>query len=136
MLDGAKLRLYLQVAKRAPLLFHFEANRDDGPKNKKKKLELEFPARTSSAVAFRHGECESHSVTARCLVTSEGKKMTRGTPRPCLGPLAIRAYLAPSDCRQWVGPSRGVSTWMWFKSAIWPMQLLPVDDGFKWRVPT
>lgn len=35
MLDGAKLRLYLQVPKRAPLLFHSEANRDDDTKNKK-----------------------------------------------------------------------------------------------------
>jgi hypothetical protein len=54
MLDGAKLRLYLQVPKRAPLLFHSEANRDDDPKNKKKleSGELEFLARISSAVTF------------------------------------------------------------------------------------
>ncbi|KAN0109855.1 hypothetical protein V8E52_008816 [Russula decolorans] len=36
MLDGAKLRLYLQVPKREPFLFHSEANRDDHSKNKKK----------------------------------------------------------------------------------------------------
>jgi hypothetical protein len=36
MLGGAKLRLYLQIPKRAPLSFHSEAKRDDDPKNKKK----------------------------------------------------------------------------------------------------
>jgi hypothetical protein len=76
MLDGAKLRLYLQVPKRAPLLFHYEANRDDDPKNKKKleSGELGFPARILSAVTFTADiECESH-MTARCFGDQRGQK--------------------------------------------------------------
>ena len=57
MLDGAKT--LLSNPKGAPLLFHSEAKHDNDPRNE------------------RHGECESHNMTApsppsRCLVVSEG----------------------------------------------------------------
>jgi hypothetical protein len=115
MLDGAKLRLYLQLPKRAPLLFHSEANRDDDTKNKKK-LESggRIPCNDSTAMAFRDGECESHNMTARCLVnTARRQKKDTGDAAAVpgafgntgYGPGPFGAIGLPS-----VGHSRGIAT--------------------------
>jgi hypothetical protein len=68
MLDVAKLRLYPQIPKRAPLLFHSEAKRDvsdgdDDPKDKKRKWSWD------SLQGFRvrqylDMECVNHNMTA------------------------------------------------------------------------
>jgi hypothetical protein len=66
MLDGAKLRLYLQLKSRKERPSHsiLRPSVIMTIPRIRKKLELGFPARISSALAFRHGECELPNMTA------------------------------------------------------------------------